>query len=127
MHTNSHRGKLSTRTKYAITGAAAGAANGFFGTGGGMLLVPLLIRWSKMDDRRALATSVCIIAPLSLASALVYFLRLDLSILDAVPFLLGGLPGGIIGGYLFKKIPATYLRKLLGVFIIWGGIRSLLP
>ena len=32
----------------ALCGAAAGFVNGFFGAGGGMVLVPLLIRLGKM-------------------------------------------------------------------------------
>ena len=37
--------------KYAVSGAAAGAANGLFGAGGGMILVPLLTRWAGLDDK----------------------------------------------------------------------------
>ena len=35
---------MSKNIKYAVTGGLAGAVNGLFGAGGGMVLVPLLIR-----------------------------------------------------------------------------------
>lgn len=110
--------------KCAISGAAAGAANGFFGAGGGMLLIPMITRWVKIDDRHAFATSVCIILPMCIASAAVYFFRGNLDMAMAWPYLLGGLLGGYFGGLLYKKVPLNLLRKALGLFIIYGGIRS---
>ena len=49
---------------YWLCGALAGAANGFFGGGGGSVLVPLLTGRCGMDQRRAFATSVAVILPL---------------------------------------------------------------
>ncbi len=51
---------MKTSVKYAVTGALAGAANGFFGAGGGLFLVPLLAGWCGMEQRRAFATSVAV-------------------------------------------------------------------
>lgn len=56
----------------ALCGAAAGFVNGFFGAGGGMVLVPLLIRLGKMEDKKAFSSSVCIILPLCLVSLGIY-------------------------------------------------------
>ena len=53
----------------AVAGAAAGLANGLFGAGGGMLLLPLLERLTDLDSREQFASSVCIILPLCLAVA----------------------------------------------------------
>ena len=62
---------LREKVKYALTGALAGAANGFFGAGGGLFLVPLLTRWCGMEEKRAFATSVAVIFPLCALSAAV--------------------------------------------------------
>ena len=49
---------MKTETwKYALSGGAAGIANGLFGAGGGMLLVPLLTRWAKLEDKPPSASS----------------------------------------------------------------------
>jgi uncharacterized membrane protein YfcA len=118
--------RAAPQIKAAVTGALAGAVNGFFGGGGGMILVPLFIRWLKADERKTFATSVFIISPLCLVSAVVYYFRCDLDIMQALPFLLGGLAGGFAGGRWFKKIPTALLHRAFGLLLIYGGARSLL-
>ena len=117
---------MKQNLKYAITGALAGAANGFFGSGGGLFLVPMFTKWLKMEQKRAFATSVAVILPLSAVSLAVYFFRGNLDFLFALPFLLGGLAGGIISGRVFKKMPVTLLRRAFGLLILYGGIRAVL-
>ncbi|HHT16657.1 MAG TPA: sulfite exporter TauE/SafE family protein [Papillibacter sp.] len=117
---------LSDKTKSALAGAAAGIVNGFFGAGGGMVLVPLLIGWIKMDQRKAFASSVFIILPLCAVSAVVYLLRTEFDFLRALPYLMGGLVGGFIGGKIFGKIPTALLHRLFGILLIIGGVRSIL-
>jgi uncharacterized membrane protein YfcA len=117
---------MSPKIKCAVAGALAGAVNGFFGAGGGMLLVPLLIRWVKMDERKAFATSVYIILPLCFISAIVYLFKFRIDFNLALPYLIGGLAGGFIGGCCFKNIPTSLLHRAFGMLLIYGGIRSLL-
>lgn len=112
--------------KYGLSGAAAGAANGLFGAGGGMILVPLLTRWAGLEDKKAFATSISIIAPLCLVSIGVYCFQESLDVWAALPYLIGGFFGGLIGGKLFRKVPAKFLHRLLGLIIIYGGVRSIL-
>lgn len=112
--------------KYALSGAAAGTANGLFGAGGGMILIPLLTRWGKLEDKKAFATSISIIAPMCAVSIVIYYLGGDLQFSTALPYLLGGFFGGLVGGKLFRKVPEKFLHKTLGLIIIYGGIRSIL-
>lgn len=113
-------------TKYVITGALAGLANGFFGSGGGLFLVPLFTRWLKMEQRKAFATSVAVIFPLSIVSIVVYFFKGSIDFFAALPYLLGGLAGGLISGKIFGKISVTLLRRIFGILIVYGGIRAVL-
>ena len=112
--------------KYALSGGAAGVANGLFGAGGGMLLVPLLTRWAKLEDKKAFATSISIIAPMCLVSIIIYALQGSLCLAEATPYLVGGFFGGLVGGKLFGRVSAGFLHKALGLLILYGGIRSLL-
>lgn len=116
---------MKNKFKYAVSGALAGIANGFFGAGGGMFLVPLFCRWVKMEDKRAFATSLAVIMPLSIVSGIVYFIKGQIDIGSAVPYLVGGLIGGIVSGVVFKKMSAKFLRRALALFIIYGGVRAL--
>ena len=117
---------LTLKTKSLISGALAGIVNGFLGTGGGMLLIPLLTRWLKIDERCAFATSVCIILPLCATSATIYWLRCGIDLPAALPYLIGGLIGGFAGGRVFQKVPTRILHGIFGLLIIYGGIRTLL-
>lgn len=112
--------------KYGITGALGGLANGFFGSGGGLFLVPLLTKWCKLEERRAFATSVAVILPLSVISAVIYFSKGAIDFGAASPYLIGGFLGGVISGRVFKKVPITLLRRAFGLLMIYGGIRGLL-
>lgn len=112
--------------KYALTGALAGMANGLFGSGGGLFLVPLLTRWAKLPQRKAFATSVAVILPLSLISAGVYWFKGGLDLSGAWPYLLGGALGGILSGRLFQRVPLTFLRRAFGALILYGGVRAVL-
>ncbi len=112
--------------KYAATGALAGLANGMFGAGGGMFLVPLLIRWGGLSQRQAFATSVGVILPLSAVSAAIYFFKGQLDLTSAWPYLLGGFLGGLTSGRIFQKVPVVWLRRGFGLLIVYGGLRALL-
>ncbi|MCI2105324.1 MAG: TSUP family transporter [Intestinimonas sp.] len=109
----------------AVSGALAGLVNGFFGGGGGMLLVPLLARWCGLGQRRAFATSVAVIFPLCMLSAALYLYRVGLDLMIALPYLAGGLAGGFLGGRLFDKLDVNWLRRGFALLILYGGFRSL--
>lgn len=113
--------------KFAVSGLLAGAANGLFGAGGGMILVPLLTRWCRLDGKKAFATALSIILPLCLVSLAVYCMHGALDFSLALPYLIGGFGGGLLGGLLFKKVSAGFLHRALGLIILWGGIRLLWP
>ncbi len=112
--------------KYLIAGGLAGAANGLFGAGGGLVLVPLLIGWIGLEEKKAFATSVAIILPLSIASYAVFCLRGGNVWLDALPYLLGGIGGGLLSARLFQKIPAVWLHRLFGALILYGGVKAVM-
>ena len=111
---------------FAVAGGAAGLINGFFGGGGGMILVPLLAGKCGLTQQKAFATSVAVIAPLCALSAGIYWYRGDLDFMTALPYLAGGLIGGLIGGKLFKKLSMKWLRRAFALLILYGAVRSLL-
>lgn len=112
--------------KLALTGLLAGAVNGFFGGGGGMVLVPLLRGWIGMEDKRAFATSVAVMLPMCAVSAGAYLLRGGIDLPMAAPFLLGGLVGGVLSGISYKRVPPKLLVRLFAALIVFGGVRSVL-
>ena len=113
----------SKKNRAALAGAAAGLANGLFGAGGGMLLVPLLSGAGGVNERKAFATALCVMTPLCLVSLGVYALSGTLALRLSVPSLIGGFLGGILGGMLLKRVPVRMLHGVLALLIAWGGLR----
>ena len=110
---------------FAFAGGITGLVNGLFGGGGGMVLVPLLTGRCGLKKRNAFATSVAIILPLCLLSASIYLMRGKIDLQTALPYMAGGLAGGLIGGKLFKKTPMVWLRRIFALLILYGAWRSL--
>ena len=117
---------LRSRWKHAVAGGLAGMANGFFGGGGGSVLVPLLTGYCQLDQRRAFATSVAVILPLCALSVGIYFFRGGLDFMAALPYLIGGAAGGWAGGKWFKGMKMPWLKQAFGLLLTYGGIRSFL-
>ena len=109
-----------------LAGAAAGAVNGLFGGGGGLVLVPMLSRRSGLDPRRLYATSVAVIFPVCLVSAGIYLWRGGVSLSAALPYLAGGLCGGLAGGHLYARVSTLLLQRLFAALLLYAGARYLL-
>lgn len=109
----------------ACGGLLAGIANGLFGTGGGMLLLPILA--SHCTDRpRAHATCLCVMLVLSAVSAIFYAMDGAIAFSLLWPYLLGGLGGGCMGALLLHKIPPKLLRRGFGLAVLAAGVRLLM-
>ncbi len=111
--------------KYPFIGALAGTANGVFGAGGGLFLVPLFISLAKMEEKKAFATSVAVIFPLSIASLIVFLIRGENIFSIGLPFVVGGILGGLVSGKIFRRIPTIWLHRLFGLLILYGAVRTL--
>ena len=110
---------------YALSGAAAGGIAGLFGAGGGMVLVPLLGLLTKIPEEDVFPTSISVILPICLVSLSVTAFSSPIPWQTALPYLICSAVGGILAGMLGRKIPVLWLHRLLGIMILWGGIRNL--
>ena len=112
-------------TGLILAGLGAGAVNGFFGAGGGMILVPMLTKLTDLEEDEVFPTSISIILPVCLVSLGISATHNPLPFRDAVPYLIGSATGGILAGIFGKRIPTVWLHRILGVLILWGGVRYL--
>lgn len=108
-----------------LAGGGAGAVNGLFGAGGGMVLVPLLTGLTKLPEDEVFPSSVSIILPICLVSLSVSLRSNSIPWNAAIPYMIGSAAGGILAGLLGRRIPTLWLHRLLGVLILWGGVRYL--
>ena len=108
-----------------IAGACAGAINGLFGAGGGMVLVPLLTMMTNLEERDIFSISVAIILPICIISLITTAVTGTLPWAAALPYLAGSAAGGFLAAKFGQKIPVIWLHRTLGLLILWGGFRSL--
>lgn len=108
-----------------VAGLGAGAVNGLFGAGGGMVLVPLLTLITPLPEKKIFPSSISIILPICLVSLAVTAYTDGIAWKQALPYLAGSAVGGIFAGLWGKKIPVKWLHRGLGILILWGGIRYL--
>lgn len=109
-----------------ITGAIIGFVNGFWGGGGGMICVPLLGQVIKLPEKKAHATTLLIMLPLSIVSLIIYIIKGNMPWIDACKIGIGFVAGGVIGAYLLKIISNVWLGIVFSIIIIAGGLKMIL-
>ena len=105
--------------RLALTGSATGLLSGLFGVGGGFMIVPALVLVASLPMRRAVATSLWVIAIISVIGLLSHILaghRLDIGITTG--FVLGGLGGMALGIAVGRRIAGPALQKLFAGMIV---------
>ncbi|MBR2336812.1 MAG: sulfite exporter TauE/SafE family protein [Clostridia bacterium] len=117
--------EIADKLYMAITGALTGLANGFFGGGGGMIVVPLMTFLLHMKTKKAHATALAVILPITLVSACIYFMsgKFDFSV--GVPSGIGVIAGGVVGAWLLGRLSAKWLTKIFAVVMLVAGVKSL--
>jgi len=103
-------------------GSVGGLFSGVFGVGGGTLMVPLLLWWARMDQRRANATSLLAITPAAIMGALSYGIGGVFAWLPAIFVALGSILGAQVGAWVLRRIPLVPLRWAFIAFIIASGV-----
>ena len=110
---------------FYILGAITGAVNGIFGSGGGIIAVPMLEK-AGFEAKKSHATSIALTLPLSIISSIFYAMENTFSFKDALPLIPFGLAGAVLGSIFLKKVSAVWLKRIFGIFLIVSGGRLLL-
>lgn len=117
---------------YLIPAAVAvGVASGYFGIGGGFLIVPALMLSSSLSIGEAIPTSLISVGAFGLISAFRYALAGQVDYIVSLLYLLGGFFGGVAGSKFEYSISKRRLRIifstiviLVAVYIIFQNIPS---
>lgn len=119
-----------TIVKVAVAGTAVGFLTGFFGVGGGFVIVPVLVLALRFPMPEAVGTSLLVIA---VNSAVALTQRLPGSGVEwrtATPFIVASMLGVGVGKRLADRLPAATLARwfvvLLVVVAAYTAIRSVL-
>lgn len=120
--------------KHFLEGMLCGLLNGFFGSGGGVIAVPVLEREQRNQNpdipaaeivRHAHADSVALILVLSITAAVSYMFSGGMDFSAAWKYIPFGASGAIAGAFFLRRIRASWLQRLFGALICAAAVRTL--
>lgn len=117
--------------KLLVSGLAAGALSGFFGIGGGFLIVPALIVATGMPILYAVGSSLVAVTAFGLTTASNYAVSGLVDWTLAALFIFGGVLGGLLGARSAKSLAGrrgalnTVFAGLIFAVAIYMLVRSL--
>lgn len=113
------------RRKLILLGLIVGAVNGLFGSGGGLVAVPMLQR-QGLDVKKSHAMAISMTAVFSLISASAYLLGGYVSLGVALKYIPFGIIGAIVGARLLRRISPVIIKRIFGAIMIVSGVRILI-
>ena len=109
-----------------LTGGFSGFLSGLLGVGGGFIIVPTLHSISNLEAKMIVATSLAVIALVSMASAFSYAGNGTILWSIAVPFVSATVVGMGIGRMLHSKIPSHMSVLIFGILSLTIAILMLI-
>jgi hypothetical protein len=107
-------------------GLASGFFAGLFGIGGGILIVPALVVLPKLDQRKAVGTSLLAILPAATISALAYGLSGSVDLVLSALLAVGAVVGAQFGAWLLTRISRKAAQWVFVVFLMVMVVQLLL-
>ena len=104
--------------RVVVAGVGVGVLTGFFGVGGGFLIVPVLTLWLGFSFRRAVATSLVIITltgVAALVSHLAIGAAIDVSVTLALALATGA--GALVGSLFAQRVSQAVLGRAFAVVV----------
>jgi uncharacterized membrane protein YfcA len=101
-----------------LAGVGVGLLTGFFGVGGGFMIVPVLTLWLGFSFRRAVATSLVIITLTGLAALASHLAAgADIDVTVTIALSASTATGAVIGSIFAQRVPQAALGKAFAVFV----------
>ncbi|MCL4544940.1 MAG: sulfite exporter TauE/SafE family protein [Chloroflexi bacterium] len=111
---------------FVLLGLVGGLLSGFFGIGGGVVFVPSMVAVFAIKQQRAQGTSLAIIIPTALLGLVTYSLHHPLRWGIALPMMVGAVLFAFLGATVAARVPATFLKVLFFILIVFSAVRLFL-
>ncbi|MFT4694839.1 MAG: putative membrane protein YfcA [Francisella sp.] len=116
----------SVNFKYIVSlligGGAVGTLTGFFGVGGGFLIVPALVFITAMPIKRAINTSLLVIFVVSISGFISHYDSTSMDWYVASLFIIGGMVGMFAANKLKAKLNDKILQLIFSIMLVILGI-----
>lgn len=106
------------KRKIWLTGIGVGLASGFFGIGGGFLIMPSLMFAGGLSITEAIATSLIPVSVFGFTTATMYGIENSVNWIISAFFVIGGAIGGFAGTRLMHRFPKKALRQIFSVILV---------
>jgi hypothetical protein len=107
----------------ASIGVLTGLYSGFFGLGGGFVLIPLLTRWLGLSLKRSIGTSLATVAMLAVPGTITHAYLGNIDWTIAGWLALGVVPGAVVGARVTMGARSRQIRigfaTLLVIVALW--------
>jgi uncharacterized membrane protein YfcA len=104
---------------FILLGLLSGILAGMFGKGGGIVIVPALVKIFRYHPKAAAATSLAALQlPVGLPSVIVYANSGHLNYLYAGLIAIGIVFGAFFGSIVAVKLPTTIFKKVFAIFLL---------
>lgn len=117
---------MKKNIKEILIGLFAGFINGFFSTGGGLILIPTFMYLLNKDSKTARGTTIFCILPMAITSSLLYFKKNYIDWKISALCQIGGIIGGYIGAKLLNKISEIKLKKIFIIFLLYIALKMII-
>lgn len=101
-----------------VMGVTTGMMAGFFGVGGGFVLVPCFLYLFNMPIKSAFGTSLIVVACVAVPGMLTHHNLGHVDLPLALAMIVGSVPGSLIGSSVAIKLKDSWLRRAFGVVML---------
>lgn len=110
-----------------IIGLIAGTASGFFGIGGGLVMVPALVFFFHFTQHQAQGTSLAVLTlPVVILGAFKYYKEGNVNVYMAIFIAISFVFGAYLGASVVHNIPSSTLKRIFGVLLLFFSIRMIM-
>ncbi len=115
-----------SKTKLALLGITTGLMAGFFGVGGGFILIPALVYIAKMSLKEAFGTSLCVVSIVSIPGTITHALLGHVDYWLMLVMMLTTVPASFLGSAIALKTKDSVLKKAFGIIMLLVAISMFL-
>lgn len=108
--------------KLVSVGLVAGFVNGFFGAGGGLLLVPMISLVRKDNSKVSHATTLMCVLFMCVSSSVFYFIKKQVNFELLIYCGIGSVFGSLVGTKLLKKLKNNIIDLVFSVVLVIAGV-----
>ncbi|MBQ3022770.1 MAG: sulfite exporter TauE/SafE family protein [Clostridia bacterium] len=113
------------KKKSLLWGIPIGFINGFFASGGGIIAVLVLQKFFALDEKKAHATSIMIILPLTVAGTIIYSMSAPVKASVIFGSAAAATVGALLGAKLLSRLSGKFIRIGFGVAMIIASCKLL--